>query len=535
MGRKKKRTPPRSAAIKAQTLPVAAPNPLVPKEFPELVFGLIGPAGADRSQVIEILRKELVSLNYVVQEIRLSKLIEGFLGQNYEGIPEDQRVKKLMDDGTNIRETTGRGDAIALLAIAEIRRIRKEVFKDRSERNVYILNSLKHPEEIATLRNVYGQGFQAFSLYIPRHIRVNALASRIAQSKHQNISGVRARAEELVERDEEEEGKALGQDVKEAFPEADFFIDGRSRLRVEETKRFVELIFSHPFHTPTVDEYGMYHAKSAALRSADLGRQVGAAIVTKDGDIIAVGCNEVPKAGGGLYWPGEDEDHRDFQRGVDASVEQREQILSELLSRLKGAGWLSDRFKRKEIKTILHSLLYGDDKEVIARTQILNLLEFGRSVHAEMAALIDAARRGVPVRGATLYSTTFPCHMCTRHIIAAGIDRVVYIEPYPKSKARDLYSDSIVVDQAHIVKGKVNFEPFVGVAPKQYLRLFEFMGKRKDQYGKAVDWKKQPPQPRVSRFMNTYREIETSIVGVVIPLMMRQLGISDKLFDDEGS
>jgi len=527
-GRKRQRR--QQPAQSALSPLVAAPNPLVPAEFPELVFGLVGPAGADRSMVIEILTKELSALNYRTHVVRLSKMIEKFFGRSYDSIGEDERIGKLMDDGTKIRETTQRGDAVVLLAIAEIRRVREQEFKNKPEKIGYILDSLKHPGEIATLRNVYGQGFQAVSIYSPRDIRVNALAKRIAQSRHVRADGARAKAESLIERDEEEEGKKLGQDVKEAFPEADFFVDGRTRKKMEETKRFVELIFSHPFHTPTVDEYGMYHARSAALRSADLGRQVGAVIATKDGDIIAVGCNEVPKAGGGLYWPGGDEDHRDFQRGNDASVEQREQILAELLNRFRDSGWLAERFRRKSIKDLVQLLLYGAESKVIAKTQILDLLEYGRSVHAEMAALMDAARRGVPVRDATMYCTTFPCHMCTRHIIAAGIDRIVYIEPYPKSRARELYGDSICVDQSAPVKGKVNFDPFVGVAPRQYLRLFEFGVTRKDERGKAIDWKKRGPKPRISRFRNTYQDIETTIVSDVIPVMMKQLGVNENSF-----
>jgi deoxycytidylate deaminase len=44
-----------------------------------------------------------------------------------------------------------------------------------------------------------------------------------------------------------------------------------------------------------------------------------------------------------------------------------------------------------------------------------------------MSALLDADRRGVAVQGATLHTTTFPCHNCARHIVGAGIDRVVFI------------------------------------------------------------------------------------------------------------
>src|SRR5204862_6035702 len=121
------------------------------------------------------------------------------------------------------------------------------------------------------------------------------------------------------------------------------------------------------------------------------------------------------------------------------------------------------------------------------------------------------------VKGATLYSTTFPCHMCARHIVAAGISRVVYIEPYPKSKAKHLHQDSIAVDEPSPIKGKVNMQPFVGLAARQYLRLFDMNDTRKASNGKMLDWKKSGAKPRLSRFLNTYLDIETRIAGEVIP------------------
>ncbi len=48
-----------------------------------------------------------------------------------------------------------------------------------------------------------------------------------------------------------------------------------------------------------------------------------------------------------------------------------------------------------------------------------------RTVHAEQNALVSAARLGVSVLGATLYSTMAPCRVCAMLIITAGIDRVV--------------------------------------------------------------------------------------------------------------
>ncbi len=51
-------------------------------------------------------------------------------------------------------------------------------------------------------------------------------------------------------------------------------------------------------------------------------------------------------------------------------------------------------------------------------------------IHAEMNALVRAARKWIPVEWATLYSTYQPCFDCTRAIIAAWIKRIVYKEKY---------------------------------------------------------------------------------------------------------
>jgi len=114
-------------------------------------------------------------------------------------------------------------------------------------------------------------------------------------------------------------------------------------------------------------------------------------------------------------------------------------------------------------------------------TRVGNLTEFGRAVHAEMESILSAARRGVAIRGTTLFTTTFPCHNCAKHIVGAGIRKVFYIEPYPKSMAEELHSDSIGFAQDGEVSGKVEFAPFVGIAPRRYATLFSMVsehGKR---------------------------------------------------------
>lgn len=73
-----------------------------------------------------------------------------------------------------------------------------------------------------------------------------------------------------------------------------------------------------------------------------------------------------------------------------------------------------------------------------------------------------------------MYCTTFPCHNCAKHIVAAGLKRVVYVEPYPKSKALELHDDSIHWTDLGVTSGenRVRFDPFVGIGPRRFFDLF---------------------------------------------------------------
>lgn len=499
--------------------PAAVPL-LAAAEAPELVFGLVGPIGVELEPIIAIISEVLKEPGYVSRTVHLSKLIESFLGLDYSKSSVRDRITKLMDAGSDLRDNTGRGDAAALLAVAEIARLREEELGGRTFKNAFVLRSLKHPQEVQTLRNIYGKGFVLISVYSPRDVRVSVLADRISHSQYGDRKLSRSQAEQLVERDELEDDRLLGQDVKDAFPLADLFVDARNQDHLKrQVTRYLELLFGNRFLTPDQDEHGMYLARSAALRSADLNRQVGAAILAPEGDVIAVGCNDVPKAGGDLYWPQDEHDARDFKKGFDSSADQRVLVLGELLGKLESSGILTDDIKAEDIDKLVRSLISGERKGVLKGAAVMNLLEFGRSVHAEMAALMSAARRGISVRGATLFCTTFPCHMCARHIVASGVLRVVYVEPYPKSRAKQLHQDSISVDPVARSPSHVNFEPFNGIAPRQYLEIFDAGDMRKDPHGRAAAWRMSTGKPRFSRFLNTYLDLEISVVAEAIPAL----------------
>ena len=68
--------------------------------------------------------------------------------------------------------------------------------------------------------------------------------------------------------------------------------------------------------------------------------------------------------------------------------------------------------------------------------------ELCRALHAEQNALIQAARHGISVEGATLYVNTQPCVLCAKMIINAGIAEVVYQNPYPDELSMSLLQEA---------------------------------------------------------------------------------------------
>jgi hypothetical protein len=124
---------------------------------------------------------------------------------------------------------------------------------------------------------------------------------------------------------------------------------------------------------------------------------------------------------------------------------------------------------------------------------------------------MDAARRGVSVEDCTMYVTTFPCHLCARHVVAAGIRRVIYIEPYAKSLAAELYIDSITVDDSPCEGSHVPFNAFVGVAPRQYMSLFAHSN-RKDSDGNIQYFDPAQSRPRYTQDKTVYLENEITFV-----------------------
>jgi len=330
---------------------------------PELFFGLVGAVGTDLEPVLESFRRELLAVNYCAEEIRLSALLadcEKYASLKASaGVPEHERITRFMDAGDDFRRNAKRGDAVALLGMGRAREIREQLSRQGdSAGRAYVFNSLKHPDEVDVLRYVYGQTFFLISVYESRENRLRNLCEKSARTSGKyDPEPFRQAACDLIARDQKDKDDDYGQNVRDTFPRADLFLNVVDGFDVEDqVKRFVRLLFGYPFTTPTVAEYSMFHAKAAALRSADLSRQVGAVIASDAGEILASGCNEVPAVGGGSVWECEVQDgrtdNRDFVIGYDSSVRMAHELIAEVFERLKSTTMAQRRARGQRYRCI---------------------------------------------------------------------------------------------------------------------------------------------------------------------------------------
>lgn len=497
-------------------------------KHPELFFGVVAPIGVDYRGAINNLEQFLTSRGYLCVNIKVtdifSKLSKYVIpGDTLTTTPEAKRYESYIKYGNQLRAVFNDDAALAVLTVARLtkwRTVNSPSSADsvpKFERIAFILHQFKRKEEIDLLRSLYGSQFFQISVYSRRGARVDFLSGKFANSANSaNRNLYRSAAERIVQIDYNEEADSHGQKVVKIFHDGDFIIniDTGTASVSKQIARCVDLIFGSNSISPTKMEYAMFIAKAAALRTLDLSRQVGAAIFSVQGEIISMGSNEVPKAGGGTYWCDDPVDDREYSRGEDSNERRKTEILSDLLVSIDQL----DRLNEKRIQD----------------SQFMDALEYGRIIHAEMSAIVDAARLGRATKDSYLFCTTFPCHMCAKHIVAAGIKNVYFLEPYPKSLVGDLHNDSVCVegnDRGYYADHpSVVFEHFYGVAPRRYREIFE-RSSRKDDQGKFRPWIDDRDVPNLNIKEPNYAEFEQRIIGRVIDEYIEKAPFDPSIFD----
>lgn len=533
-------------ALKAQPFAGDSKEILGSLRSKELFFAVVGPVGAGGSRAIKSLSRACEEAGYQQEYIRVSELIKAWAIEQGKSLPSFERrtlndVKLLQDLGDEMRK--GDPAALARVTLAEIARRRAkrtganfvlgEAVAPGEEKVAYLIDSIRHPAETNLFRRTYANAFALVGVVCEERERMKRILGKYLTLPEQQNEALVAQAKAFIARDADDEGVTYGQHVSKAFFEADFFVDNTAKdvtdtyqYLDEPLLRLVGIVSHERLIRPTIEETAMHHAHSARVRSACLSRQVGAALVDRDGTVVSTGTNEVPKAGGGVYGEMFAEeaglDDRCAFRPEKYCSSNREQnrIIDELISAIPELDIVADR------DALRRSL---------RNTAVGQLIEFSRAVHAEMDALLSAGREGVSTIETRLFVTTFPCHYCARHIVSAGVDEVQFIEPYPKSRALDLHKDAITVDVTRwtppgstaeiskedeeelglpvgtIVYGKVLFRPFVGVAPRLYLRAFEKTRELKDRDTGEMKIGRPEWGDEWSPFVVAYPEIEAAL------------------------
>ncbi len=294
---------------------------------PELIFGLVGPLGSNVDAAQEALTSELMKVGYTAILVHLTKDIRSIIPQIKKR--EVDTYEQKIDLMNQIVSHSGKSDFLARVAIATIASRRVSINQLRgltprqsqefqAPKTAYIIRQLKRQQEVTTLSKVYGKKFIQVSIAVSEQEQFLAVLNIVGRERPELSQSQREdEARKLIKRDRDEAGVEYGQGLINVYHAGDVFVGGNSNEISSQIARFIEAFFGSNSISPTKDEFGSQLAKTASLRTLDLSRQVGAAIMSPDGDIITLGCNEVPKPLGGNYWCDDEDPQRDIERGVD--------------------------------------------------------------------------------------------------------------------------------------------------------------------------------------------------------------------------
>lgn len=477
----------------------------------ELVIALCGPIGSPLHEVASKLEETLrTTFGYDVVTLRLSGYIQAHASRAGQALSTRPAIRRneLISLGDGMRRAHGAA-VLAELAVHEIRVGREHAANGAasqdggSRRICHIVDSIKNQQELELLRTVYRELLYVVGVFAP-------LPQREAALRHEGLDN--AEIATLMDRDSGEE-LAEGQTVDETFPQCDFFLrmdantDTQLRSRVE---RFLNLILGTQVITPTRAETAMYAAASAASNSACLSRQVGAAVTDEAGEVLAIGWNDVPRPFGDLYVTdlvndaNGDQDKRCWNYGGKChNDEEKDQLAAHVIEAL--APYLRDDLR-------------AEAASAVARNKKLRgLIEFSRAIHAEMHAVLTALRqKGDRVRGGKIFVTTYPCHGCARHLVAAGIKEIYFIEPYKKSLAVKLHGDALTESEQAV--DKVRLIPYDGVAPTRYLSLFKMRRDSRKRHGRVIRVAADRATPKLEKSLEALPALE----GLVIESLRRR-------------
>jgi len=382
-----------------------------------IVIGLTGSFGSGCSYI-----RDNILLQNDYEKISLSDILrEIHEEEKGEKAPEDRRY--LQDYGNLVRKERGL-DYLAQKAIEKI--------KSEKSKTKWVIDSIKNPNEIALFKTVYTE-FYLFGIFADKDTRWERVKD------HPYYGGNKGKFEKDDDKDKDEDLN-YGQNVQGCFYKTDVIINNEDEIHAignqtfndlnEVVENYLNLIENKSSEfIPTENEALMAMAYANSLRSRCCKRKVGAVIMDVGGNVFSSGFNDVP-----------------------SDLDSCEKIYTGCY-RYHIKGKFKDAIKE----------LDNDEEELWKKfNKTFKNLDLCTAMHAEESAILNVAKFGssTALMGSKLYTTTYPCNLCANKIATAGIKYIVYSEPYPQDKAKEI-----------LQKYKVEEESFEGVTFNGYFRF----------------------------------------------------------------
>jgi deoxycytidylate deaminase len=419
----------------------------------KFVIGLTGPIGSGcttLSQGLEGLEKE------GFKRISLSKLIKEKFVELHHKEPtlisygEDWRAE-LQDIGN--RGRTGEF-ATNRSPKEDYRNYWVKLALENVDANNIVIDGIRNIGEVEWLRKQFPQ-FWLIDVYADYLTQWNRIKNLDLYSN-----------EKVFERDNRRdsgEDEVFGQNVQRCVYESDYVF--KNVEQIEPARRREKILAENimqdipgmrgekPFRDPFSDEVFMATAVSQSHASHCLKRKVGALIIDEVNNIpLSVGYNDNPIGMESCFSLYNRLCYKDMV--MESKLEKMVPFFCPECGKEHedgiGPPWKCDGKKHDNTPCRCNFKL----KFFPSRN-----IELCTAIHAEERAIRSLGYRRA--QGCTIYVNTFPCFQCARHIKDAGINKVVYIEPYPIEEAVD-----------YLIKNGITIEPFEGFKPRVFNQVF---------------------------------------------------------------
>ena len=382
----------------------------------QLVIGVTGPFGAGRSEI----SKHLEGKGFEV--VRLSDVIREEAAARCQNALD---VEGLQNLGDELRNDYG-GDVLARRAL------------EKASASKVVLDGVKNPGEVTYLD--VAALFYMIGVDASRESRKRRVVG-VGPGKVSEEEFERVEARDRAEVDAFGVPVETGQQVDKCVRMSHFLVwndkvmiagtgppsgqDGARQSAIDKVDRMLYCIDQPQKSHPIDAELLMAQAVVASRGSQCLQRRVGAVVASTGGRLLAAGRNNAPAP---LKSCRE-------QFGMCNRRMVRDEFLADAAKRFvcaSCAGKLSLELKCEKCG--------ADHRGVLDRFRNLDLC---RALHAEDTALLQMANGSRGTQGEIhLYTTTFPCLLCANKVVHAGVQKVIFIDPYPGDDARDALEGS---------------------------------------------------------------------------------------------